>query len=154
MFQCDVEKEKFALKPMNCPGHWFAAFLSLFSTHVLVVEAVLYLNFSRLCFGFLVWCLTTVSARGESYHWEWQTLECYTETSSLGLSVGSRESVDSNRTTPTSSASQSRCVIYWSRCVANNCKQVCVQLLLTGVNTFTVKRFLYTYCKQECIPLL
>ena len=22
MFQFEVEKEKFALKPMNCPGHW------------------------------------------------------------------------------------------------------------------------------------
>jgi len=22
MFQIDVEKEKFALKAMNCPGHW------------------------------------------------------------------------------------------------------------------------------------
>ena len=22
MFQFDIEKEKFALKPMNCPGHW------------------------------------------------------------------------------------------------------------------------------------
>lgn len=23
MFQFEVEKEKFALKPMNCPGHWY-----------------------------------------------------------------------------------------------------------------------------------
>lgn len=23
MFAFDVEKEKFALKPMNCPGHWY-----------------------------------------------------------------------------------------------------------------------------------
>lgn len=23
MFKFDVEKETFALKPMNCPGHWF-----------------------------------------------------------------------------------------------------------------------------------
>lgn len=22
MFQFDCEKEKYALKPMNCPGHW------------------------------------------------------------------------------------------------------------------------------------
>jgi hypothetical protein len=22
MFQIEVEKETFALKPMNCPGHW------------------------------------------------------------------------------------------------------------------------------------
>lgn len=24
MFQFDVEKETYALKPMNCPGHWYA----------------------------------------------------------------------------------------------------------------------------------
>lgn len=23
MFSFDVEKEMFALKPMNCPGHWY-----------------------------------------------------------------------------------------------------------------------------------
>ena len=25
MFQFEIEKEKFALKPMNCPGHWYVA---------------------------------------------------------------------------------------------------------------------------------
>jgi threonyl-tRNA synthetase len=24
MFQFECEKEKYALKPMNCPGHWYA----------------------------------------------------------------------------------------------------------------------------------
>lgn len=23
MFSFEVEKEKYALKPMNCPGHWY-----------------------------------------------------------------------------------------------------------------------------------
>lgn len=23
MFSFDVEKEQYALKPMNCPGHWY-----------------------------------------------------------------------------------------------------------------------------------
>ena len=26
MFQFEVEKEKFALKPMNCPGHWYVLY--------------------------------------------------------------------------------------------------------------------------------
>lgn len=28
MFSFEVEKELFALKPMNCPGHWYSAVLS------------------------------------------------------------------------------------------------------------------------------
>jgi len=27
MFSFEVEKEIFALKPMNCPGHWYTVFL-------------------------------------------------------------------------------------------------------------------------------
>ena len=23
MFQFEIEKEKYGLKPMNCPGHWY-----------------------------------------------------------------------------------------------------------------------------------
>lgn len=27
MFSFDVEKETYALKPMNCPGHWYVNWL-------------------------------------------------------------------------------------------------------------------------------
>lgn len=29
MFQFEVEKEKFALKPMNCPGHWYVVITTI-----------------------------------------------------------------------------------------------------------------------------
>jgi len=34
MFSFEVEKERYALKPMNCPGHWY-----VFITIVLMVRA-------------------------------------------------------------------------------------------------------------------
>ena len=32
MFQFDCEKEKYALKPMNCPGHWYVVFIFTFKS--------------------------------------------------------------------------------------------------------------------------
>ena len=51
MFAFDVEKEKFALKPMNCPGHWYVLL------YVIVVRATLHM--SVCLFGCLSYvCLT------------------------------------------------------------------------------------------------
>ena len=37
MFQFEIEKEKYGLKPMNCPGHWYV--FNLISKGELIVLA-------------------------------------------------------------------------------------------------------------------
>ena len=33
MFSFEVEKERYALKPMNCPGHWYVVVLLVCYNH-------------------------------------------------------------------------------------------------------------------------
>lgn len=37
MFSFDVEKETYALKPMNCPGHWYVNILIMYIQSFLVL---------------------------------------------------------------------------------------------------------------------
>lgn len=41
MFSFEVEKERYALKPMNCPGHWYVFGLLVCYNHSVDVKGLL-----------------------------------------------------------------------------------------------------------------
>jgi len=42
MFQFEVEKEKFALKPMNCPGHWYDFYVIYLSMYIVMCCSLMF----------------------------------------------------------------------------------------------------------------
>ena len=106
MFRFEVEKEKFGLKPMNCPGHCLIFDHGIrFGTFFKNVEIV------RSC---LLICHTTIfhlpAGPGKSFRFGWQISASSTETNFPELSPVSPGSAGSNKTTLTSFAPRTRSV--------------------------------------------